>query len=283
MSAARVALATCSLFPELYEDERPLLGALSAVGISAEPAVWDDETVDWDSYELVVIRSVWDYVPRREQFLAWAESLPRLRNSAEIVRWNTDKRYLASLPGAIETDFVSAGDEWFAPAGEYVVKPTVSGGAQDTARYGPSDGERASAHVARLVGTGRTAMVQPYLDAVDSHGESALIFFAGELSHTIRKGPLLRPGEEPADEPFAAEEISPSEPTGAEVTHAELVLGALPWPAEELLYARVDLIPGSDGEPRLLELELTEPSLFFSYVPGAADQMAARIADLLTS
>jgi hypothetical protein len=269
------------MFPELYPDEQPLLGALRARGVAAEPAVWDDDAVDWDRYELVVIRSTWDYVPRRERFLAWAESVPRLCNRAEVVRWNTDKRYLRDLPGAIDTSFVAPGEHWSPPDGEYVVKPAVSAGAVDTARYGPGDGDRARDHVARLQHDGRTVMVQPYLHAVDDHGETALMFFCGEFSHAIRKGQILRPGETPTDEAFAPEDITVREPTSAERAHADEVLAWLPWPAEELLYARVDLIPGDGGEPRVIEVELAEPSLFLSHVPAAAERLAARIDDLL--
>jgi hypothetical protein len=277
----RVALATCAMFPDLYEDEQPLLGALRARGIAARPAVWDDDDHDWDRYDLVVIRSTWDYVPRREQFVAWAESVPRLRNRAEVVRWNTDKRYLERVPGAIETTFIEPGDSWSPPAGEYVIKPAVSAGSVDTARYGPADRDRARDHVARLLQSGRTVMVQPYLHAVDHHGESALMYIAGEFSHAIRKGPILRPGENPTDEAFAPEEITVREPTAAERAHADEVLAWLPWPAEELLYARIDLIPDDDGEPRVIEVELTEPSLFLSHVPAAAERLADTAIALL--
>jgi len=47
---------------------------------------------------------------------------------------------------------------------------------------------------------------------------------------------------------------------------------------EGLLYARVDVIPGPDGEPVLVELELTEPSVFMEYAPSAAERFADAIA-----
>ena len=90
--SSRVALATCAELPQLGEDEPLLLDALRDRGIAAEPAVWDDLGVDWGSFELVVIRSVWDYAPRRDEFVAWARSLPRVLNPAEVIAWNTDTR-----------------------------------------------------------------------------------------------------------------------------------------------------------------------------------------------
>lgn len=276
--SSRVALVTCAQFPQLGEDEPLLLHALRERGVDAQPAVWDDPAVDWAAYDLVVVRSAWDYSLRRDDFVAWAQSVPRLLNPADVIAWNTDKRYLASVPRAVSTTFVEPGDGWDPPAGEFVVKPTVSAGSRDTARYGPGEEAAAREHVSALQAGGRTAMVQPYLGAVDSHGETALLFFDGEYSHSIRKGQMLQPGQAPTGEViYLEEEISAREPDRDEHAAADEVLGSLPWPRGSLLYARVDLIPDADGTPRLVELELTEPSLFLSYSPGAPDRLAERV------
>ncbi len=278
---ARVALATCAAFPQLAHDEPLLLEALCARGVATEPAVWDDPEVAWDAYDLVVVRSTWDYVPRREEFVAWAQAVPRLLNGADVICWNTDKHYLAALPRAVQTQFLKPGERWERPDGEYVVKPTVSAGANDTARYGPGDERRAGQHVARLLSAGRTVMVQPYLRAVDERGETALIFFGGEYSHAIRKGQLLRGGQAPSTSLYLEEDIRPREPEGVERQAAEEILDSLPWGRRELLYARVDLIPGADGAPQLVELELTEPSLFLSHAQGAAERLAECVIERL--
>jgi hypothetical protein len=276
--SSRVALVTCAQFPQLGEDEPLLLHALRERGVDAQPAGWDDPAVDWAAYDLVVVRSAWDYSLRRDDFVAWARSVPRLLNPADVIAWNTDKRYLASVPRAVSTTFVEPGDGWDPPAGEFVVKPTVSAGSRDTARYGPGEEASAREHVSALQAAGRTAMVQPYLGAVDSHGETALLFFDGEYSHSIRKGQMLQPGQAPTGEViYLEEEISAREPDPDEHAAADEVLGSLPWPRGSLLYARVDLIRDADGTPRLVELELTEPSLFLSYSPGAPDRLAERV------
>jgi hypothetical protein len=205
--------------------------------------------------------------------------VPRLLNPADVIEWNTDKRYLATVPRAVSTTFVKPGDAWDPPAGEYVVKPTVSAGSRDTARYRPGEEASAREHVTALGATGRTAMVQPYLGAVDAHGETALLFFDGEYSHAIRKGQMLQPGQAPTgDLIYLEEQVSAREPDPAEHAAADEVLGSLPWPRESLLYARVDVIPDAAGDPRLVELELTEPSLFLSYSPGAPQRLAARVS-----
>lgn len=275
--AVRVAIATCSAFPGLPEDEPLLLDELRARGVAAEPAVWDAPGIDWSGYELVVIRSTWDYVPQRARFLAWADSLPRVLNAAEVLRWNTDKRYLADLPHAIPTQFVADGWEWAPPAAEFVVKPSVSAGARDAARYLESEAARARAHVELLVAGGRTAMIQPYLSSVEARGETALIYFGGRYSHAIRKGPLLEAGAQPGAQLYANEHISARQAEPDELAVAGRILDAVPFPRAELLYARVDLIRGPHGEPQLIELELTEPSLFISYASGAAGRLADEI------
>jgi hypothetical protein len=277
-----VALATCAELPQLGEDEPLLLEALRGRGVATDAVVWDDPSVDWTSYELVVVRSTWDYAPRRDQFVAWARAVPRLLNPAEVISWNTDKRYLAQLPRAVPTTFVRPGDSWDPPDGQFVVKPTVSAGSRDTARYREGEEDRARAHVSGLLSAGRMVMVQPYLGGVDEAGESALIFFSGEYSHSISKGQMLSPGQDPPPHGlYVEEDIRPREPTAAERTAADEVLDAMPWDRRELLYARVDLIPDAGGSPQLVELELTEPSLFLSYSRGAPQRLAQRVLERL--
>ena len=287
-----IALVTCADLPELEDDDRLVIAPLAARGLVAEPVVWDDPGVDWDRYALAVLRSPWDYATRRDEFVAWARSVPRLANPAGTVEWNTDKRYLAELSAAgvpvVPTGWVQPGDEWTPPAGgTWVVKPTISAGSLDTGRYQLADpAERAHAvgHVRRLRAAGRPVMVQPYLDAVDTYGETALVFVGGRDSHAIRKGPMLDGPDLGATGLYKPEEISAREATAAERAVADRTIAAIPGglagpvdPAA-LLYARVDVIPGPDGAPVLVELELTEPSLFLAHAAGAADRLASAIA-----
>jgi hypothetical protein len=288
---SRVALVTCDLFPDLYDDDFPLRDQLRARGLVVDAVSWDDPAADWDAYALSVLRSPWNYVPRHADFLAWARRVPRLLNPAEILRWNTDKVYLRDLEAAgvpiTPTTYVSPGETWTPPTdGEWVVKPTISAGSQDTGRYQlPSQTALAAAHVDRLTTAGRAAMIQPYLKAVDTDGETALLFFPDatgrlSLSHAARKGPMLTGPDEGLINP-GSEQITARTPSAAELTVAEQVLAAIPASPTSLLYARVDLIPGPDGVPMLLELELTEPSLFLRTAPGAAARLADAIQNRL--
>ena len=302
---SRVALVTCAAMNGLDPDDELTVAPLKERGVQVEAAVWDDPDVDWAAYDLAVVRSTWDYYPRREEFLAWARRVPRLANPAAVLEWNTDKRYLRGLAAAgvatAPTTWVEPGAAWTpADAGEVVVKPAVSGGGNDTGRYDLADAEErrlAVAHARRLTGDGRLVMVQPYLAAVDEHGETALMFLGGQYSHTIRKGALLTGPDVGVEGLFRQEEITAREPSPEEVAAAEAVLAAVPFDRDDLLYARVDLVPdgvasgcseaepavkrprletGLDGAgaPLLLEIELTEPSLFLATAPGAPERFA---------
>jgi glutathione synthase/RimK-type ligase-like ATP-grasp enzyme len=260
-----------------------LIDALAARDVEGVPAVWDDEGVDWSGFDLVVVRSTWDYPDRREQFLAWAESssarhvpgtVPHVLNAPQVLRWNTDKRYLTTLGlEAIPTVFLEPGSPFHAPSAAFVVKPAIGAGSIGAARYDAGDGS-ALEHVTDLHAAGKTVMVQPYLEAVDQEGEIALLYTGGVFSHAVRKAPILAPGGGPGAGLYIEERITAAEPSPEELDLAEHALAAVPFPRDELLYARVDLLPG----PVVLEVELTEPSLFLGYAEGAAERFAAAIA-----
>lgn len=273
----RIAIATAAALPKLDEDGPPLIAALAARGWTAEPAVWTDPGVDWGAFDGVLLRSTWDYAPRHAEFMAWAARVAAattLLNPLDVIRWNTDKRYLTRLAPArvVPTRFLAPGKPFAPPAGEFVVKPSVSAGSRDTGRYRDAD-PAAAALVDQIHASGRTAMVQPYLSAVDTAGETALLFFAGRFSHAIRKGQMLRLDEGLEAGLYREEQIEARAPSAAERAMAEAVLAAMPFDAARLPYARVDLIPSPAG-PVLLELELTEPSVFLGYASGAADAFA---------
>ncbi|MDX6197845.1 MAG: hypothetical protein QOJ79_996 [Actinomycetota bacterium] len=266
----RVALAGCRALDD--PDEPALIAALARAGVAAQGHPWDDD-LDWSSYDLVVVRSTWDYIARREEFLAWAGAVPRLANPVSVLRWNTDKRYLERLAAVgvpvVPTTYVT--DHFEPPSGQYVVKPTVSAAAMDTAKYGPADEVVAREHVSRLLAAGREVMVQPYLASVETERETSLLYLGGAFSHGAHKGRVLTGVGALSPNDW---DLGPRNPSATERALAEQVLAAVDEP---LLYARVDVLAGEDG-PLLLELELTEPFLFLDFAEGAADRFAAAIA-----
>ena len=285
----RIAFVTAIVSAALDEDMSPLLAACARAGLTAEVRAWDDFTVSWSRYDAVVVRSPWDYHTRLPEFLRWCERVDRvstLLNPLPVLRWNTDKHYLADLAAqgvaVVPTRFVEPDVEplpalqaflaEFANAAEFVVKPAVSVGSADTQRYARAQEFAAANHIGRLLDAGRSAMLQPYLDAVDVLGETALLYFDGRFSHAIRKVALLKLNEAGQDHAQVPESIAAREACADEVQLGETVLAAARARIGVVpLYARVDLIRDAAGRPCLLELELAEPSLFFDRAPGAAD------------
>ncbi|WP_344480561.1 hypothetical protein [Nonomuraea monospora] len=255
------------------DEQEPMLAAWREAGIEGRVERWDDAAVDWSSYDVVVVRSVWDYVLRRAEFLAWArrvQSVTRLLNPYTVLESNTDKTYLRDLGVPIVPTHWSSRElpDW----PEYVVKPSVSGGARDTTRT--ADRAEAARLAAELEAAGRTPMVQPYLDMVESEGETSLLYFGGRLSHAVRRSPMLAAGATDADNARAQFRT----PAPDQVELAEKVLTAIP---HVLLYARIDLVRLPDGRPAVIEAELTEPYLYLSHEPGAAARFAAVLRELL--
>ncbi|MEU7599735.1 hypothetical protein [Streptomyces sp. NPDC041003] len=287
MSAARIAIVTSGAGADEDLDRPLVLAALRAAGMSAEAVAWDADPKEWDGFDLAVIRSTWDYTGRLEEFLAWADAtarVTRLWNPAPLVRWNSDKRYLRELAGrgvpVVPTRFIEPGghcgeEDFDAPHG-VVVKPTVSAGARDTARYEPGRRADAVRHARMLLDQGRTAMVQPYLRRVEE-GERALVFFRGTFSHAIRKQPVLTEAGVTDNFRVPHPGAAPYRPSEAEISTARAALAAVPAPGD-LLFARVDLALDEAGEPVVMELELIEPNLFLRINPQGLERFVEAVA-----
>ncbi|MFD7604492.1 RimK family alpha-L-glutamate ligase [Streptomyces mirabilis] len=291
-TAARARIALATYRPEegaesLDRDLPVLRAALEGAGAEAVVGYWDDPDVDWAAFDLVVIRSTWDYSWRVAEFVAWAErcgKLTRLANPAAVVRWNTDKRYIGDLAEAgvptVPTHYLAPGaPAEFPDDREYVVKPTSGAGARLAARYRPEERETALRQLERMHDRGLTAMVQPYLTSIDTAGERALQYYGGRLLHASRKGAVLAPGTAYDADKVAHPRLEPWQPTPAELAVAERALAAVPRRTDgsELLYARVDLVDGDDGNPCVMELELVEPNLFLWLHPESVPVVAEAV------
>lgn len=289
----RVALVTAREAQALDEDLPPLADALHHAGVAVQIVPWD-AACDWSQFDMLLLRSTWDYMSRLAQFLSWAEAASRaatLVNSLVTVRWNIDKHYLGTLAAAgvsvVPTTFVEPGEDATVSlarfldthgCAEFVIKPAIGAGSRDAQRHSRHCLGAAVTHAARLLSAERSILVQPYLARVDEEGEAALIFFGGRFSHSIRKGPLLHPGAGSTPGLFAIETITARAVLADELALGRQALAAVP--AGVPLYARVDLLRDRAGAARLLELELIEPSLFFAHAPGAAARFAAIIRDI---
>jgi len=248
----RIALATSEELPGLDPDDAPLLEAL---GDEAEPVVWSDPVVDWSAYDAVLIRSIWDYFLRHDEFIAWVDRLPvPTWNPADTLRWNSEKTYLRELAEAGVRTIPTAW-EGEVPWDDAIVKPTVAGGSLGLRR----------ATKGAPIAPGEIA--QPFLREIED-GELSLVFFDGEFSHAIRKTPAEG---DIRVQPQHGGVVTPAEPTAEELAIATGVLDAA---GRDLLYARVDLV----GDGMLIELEAIEPRFFFEYAPP---QAAGKLAQAL--
>jgi hypothetical protein len=291
----KLVLAACRSTPggpatDLYPDpDQPLIdAALAGAGVDATTVAWDDPDVDWRGFDLAVIRSTWDWVDQPAAYLAWARTTAgatSLWNRAEAIAWNIDKRYLRALQArgilVVPTEWVVDASQWSAPDHEFVVKPSVSAGARETARYS-AGAEESGEHVGRLLALGQTVMVQPYLAGVDVEGEVKLMFIDGGFSHAVRIGTQLPLGAGVLDRAWERPiPVEPATPSATQVNAAHRVLAAVEAEVgTPLLYARVDIVPGPAGEPLLAEVELIDPILFLGQSEPAAGRLAAAIKRL---
>jgi glutathione synthase/RimK-type ligase-like ATP-grasp enzyme len=210
--------------------------------------------------------------------------VPRLQNPPAALRWSSDKRYLNDLAGrgcdVIPTVWNPDHAGELPVADEWVVKPAISAGSRNTARWATRD--EVLEHVRGLRAAGATAMVQPYVASVDYQGETALLFIGGRFSHAVRKGPLLLPDEGVRQDRNSRGDLRVVNATTEQLALARTVLAAATAQlalTAPLLYARVDVVAGDRG-PLLLELELIEPSLFLPQDPAAPQRLVGAVAQL---
>ena len=287
-----IAFVTSDKALELDDDMAPLCGAMLRLGVAHQVVCWDDPDIEWSSYSAVIVRSTWDYHARIDEFRTWINqvcAVSKLYNSAEVLRWNIDKHYLNDLSSAgipivpttfVDTEYVldhmmNAGASW----SNVVVKPTVSAGSNDTALH--ASHADAVTHMRGLLSKGKVPMVQPYQSAIDEYGEVGLVYMAGEFSHAFFKGPLLGGAvKDRRNALFLEETIRPHTASLKQRALADQVLGYMVGRfGSAPLYLRVDTVP-SDSGTVLLELEATEPSLFFATSAESAERFAAKCAAL---
>jgi len=279
MSSPRIAIATCADYADLKVDDELLQQALEERGCEARAVIWDEGGIDWSGFDLCLVRSTWDYHEKHREFLAWArrvEAAAALRNPADLIAWNSEKTYLRQLAEAgvrivptvwVDRDGGADLEEILVAEGwdEAVVKPTVDLGARNLHRV--RIGEDSTA-LGLALEQSNEAMVQPFLPSLEGQGELSLIYIDGELTHAVRKLPAR--GDFRVQSIWGGT-VERAEPAPHEVELAERALTQLDKPP---LYARVDLVAGLDGEPRLIELELIEPNLYLIQHPPAAGALA---------
>jgi len=281
MSSPRIAFVTFDKEPQIAEDDAIAAAALRDRNAKVEAAVWSDPSVRWDDFDLVVIRSTWDYHERAPEFSNWLERLERTSarvwNPVGSLIWNMDKRYLLELAGKgvpiVPTRRLERGEHaslenvlrqerWT----NVVVKPAVSAGSFGTFRASLADADKSEQAFHRLLANS-DVLVQPFVEEILEGGEWSLLFFGNEFSHALVKRPSQ--GDFRTQSSFGA-------------THARVVPGegllrqartAIEATGERHLYARVDGVMVRE-QFQLMELELIEPCLYLDRDRPAAERFA---------
>jgi hypothetical protein len=285
MSSSSVRLVTAAHLPDLAPDDQELLHALHRQGISAEVAVWDDPAVNWSAAPVTVIRSVFDYHLRRDEFISWLdhiESMTMVQNPPEIIRWNSHKSYLRRLSEGgfpvIPTEWVQQGstvdlssvfsvNSWT----EAIIKPAISASAHGTMKITKEDLDEGQAHLDGLLDQ-NDVLIQPYLYDFETTGETSIIWLGGEQTHSVRRPSGIHTTLE------VAHQGAPLIPAPAELDFAVAAYESIkPVP----LYARIDVINTCDYGLLLLELELIEPALYLRHSTRVADKFATAIRKLI--
>jgi glutathione synthase/RimK-type ligase-like ATP-grasp enzyme len=272
----------------ILAEDAFLARAFQRRGSVAERVAWDDPAVDWGSFDAALIRQVWDYFERYDEFRDWLDRVDgstRIVNPAGVIRWNAHKRYLVELADAgvptVPTRLVSRSDNppelgsvlAAAALDEAVIKPAVSGAGRETHRVGAAD-LAARAVTWRALVQAEDMLVQPFMPTIVESGEVSVVVIDGEATHAVRK--RAAEGEFRVQDDHGGT-VHPHTATPAETELAERAIAAVPG---DVAYARVDLVDGPDG-PVVMELELIEPELFFRQCPAAAGRLADRLSRTL--
>ncbi len=258
-----LALITWNGLPEGAESERLMLPYLAAAGVETEIIDWRSSAFDFRQFDLLVLRSCWDYHLRGDEFTEWLRSVARevpVLNDVPTVLWNHSKFYLRELerqgieiaPTVFNAGGAAIGAEErsnFKNWPKVVVKPAVSASAHKTWLLDgvtlPTDAE-----LARQMGS-EPFLIQQFIPEIQTHGEISFIYIDGIFSHAVLKRP-------------------------AALYQANHIASTVPQ-VRDSLYCRIDAV-ARDGKVVLMELELIEPELFLGLAEGAPERFAEAIA-----
>lgn len=257
--------------PTAENEDDTLLNFLKDKGLKIEKVIWNDPQVNWDDYELAILKSPWDYFDLITDFYNWLAMLKskkiKLLNPIDIVQWNADKHYLQDIAHAglnvTPSIFLSKADQVvLAPyfdqlhTTQFIVKPAVSGGSKNTFKVNHENVEAVNQKLNDLL-VHEDFIVQPFLSEIEDEGEWSFLFFNGKFSHALLK--KAKSGDFRVQHSFGGT-IHPQNPAQDLLKTAQQYIDQF---AKNCLYARVD---GAivNGKFLLMELELIEPFLFLA-------------------
>ena len=271
----KLALLTCTNLPDWEQDDRFFHQVLDGANVDWTSVAWDSDT-DWSTFDVVLIRTTWDYVDRREAFLQRLKEIAAqtiLCNPIDIVEWNLQKTYLQDLEDSgisiaptvwiderVDLKMLMATNAW----NRGFLKPVIGACAVDTKRFTLEETDGVQVWLDELIAKGEKMMLQPYLETVETDGEYSAIYFGQRLSHCVQKIPVK--GDYRVQDDYGASDhgIDPAEyPEMMQL--AETTLQHLQGRFSDVLVTRMDFLQLDDGQFVINEVEMIEPSLFFRH------------------
>lgn len=275
----KVALVTYSKQPKLFDGDNLLVDPFKKHGFSAKVIPWDKKNILWEDFDLIILRSCWDYHLRTKEFLNWLEYLEsrkaKLWNPVSIIRWNMNKKYLIDLEKEgfpiiptvlVEKESIKdiqkivSDNKWE----EIIVKPTIGNSAYNTHKLRLNDLESELPQLTKML-QNNELIIQPFMEKINQEGEYSFIFFNKQYSHTVLKKP--KENEFRSQREFGGKELK-MESNQQLISQAKRILNKINSP---ILYARIDGLD-IDGQLKFMELELIEPYLFFEKDEAAAEK-----------
>jgi glutathione synthase/RimK-type ligase-like ATP-grasp enzyme len=270
----KIGLLTCATWDGLLEKEILFAKELTAFEPNWEvlPVVWNDETIDWAGFDVLIFRTIWDYFRHPVAFNLWLDKIEKLGiktfNSIETVRKNHHKFYLRDLENKgidiVPTFFLSKGTpldgDLLRKIGseKAILKPAISAGSHETRLFSANEADEVAAQSQDLIAQ-QDLLLQPFLEEIKTAGEVSMLFFNGQFSHAVVKTPVS--GDFRIQVQYGGKYV-PYAADAALIETGRRVVTA--FSDETLLYARVDGVL-RNGRFLLMELELIEPDLYFDF------------------
>jgi glutathione synthase/RimK-type ligase-like ATP-grasp enzyme len=270
MNIALVSYQNKKLTQSHLEEDFQLSEFLETKGLIVKRPVWNDVQIDWKQFDIVILKSPWDYHANFDSFILWLSGLDtagvKVLNPFKTVLWNSDKHYLKqisddSLP-VIKSVFLEKGivpdlAELLAKSQckKMIIKPCVSASAKNTMLLTVDNVSSVQNAITGLLAN-ESFLVQPFMEEI-LQGELSFMFFNGNFSHSILKVPKT------GDFRVQSEYGGTVQKINTDIAHLQAAGKYVEKYGKGTLYARVDGVI-SNGTFVLMELELIEPYLFLN-------------------
>ena len=283
----KIGLLTCERLSELTPADQLLIPELAKYNIIAKAVIWDDKTINWNNFDYLVFRNIWDYFEKESEFNLWLDQIEKLGvktlNPIEVIKQNKHKFYLREMEKngiqIIPTVFIDKTinlnlSELIPPHWKKaVIKPAFSGGAYQTEVFDIDDIDNINEQY-KSIASEKELLLQEFMPEIQTLGETSFIFFNKKFSHCVNKKPIE--GDFRVQSQFGGKYII-SEPNSELIKKAQKVVDQFD---DNLLYARVDGIV-IENELHLMEVECIEPDLYFELSEGSQNRLVKSIMELI--